>query len=1237
MIVKFTNLQRFSSRLPQVQWMLLSALLVTVGAFLIFVLVREDNRVHGTERDRLEVLKNVVADNLQDSLESTNRALEGVIKDHLSSATPSPTFDVSRRLRVLADTMKGIRIAMVLNSQGIITASNRPELIGWDFSQREYFKTVQGKPDKTTLYLSAPFVSLQNDLVVAVARMVPGTHGEFAGSVVATLDPEYFINLFRPILYAPDVWAFVDHSNGVKLMDFPERPDINGVNGINVNQPGSIFNRHLQSGHIDSILVDTMHVTGEQRLVTLKTIQPGTLAMDSALVIGVSRELTAIAQPLRRQTLIYGLLYLVLCVSACSVLYWSQKRRGQIEALDSERERERSDAHERMQLAQRMASFGNWTWDIATHTHTWSDEIFRIYGRDLALAPAEYPEVEQYFTPQSWAVLSAAVETALASGTPYAVDAEVVRSDGDCRWITVRGNVSCDADGKVVFLQGTVQDITEKKRLDLELEEHRHHLEDLVQSRTLALGAARDAAEAANRSKAEFLANMSHEIRSPLNAILGLAYLMEQAHLDHDTLDMVHKIRASGRSLLSISNDILDVSKIEAGHMVMEQAPFRLADVIDSLAASMGLAVGNKNIELVIQPLPAGIVMVRGDALRLGQVLTNLTSNAIKFTTAGRVELHTDLLSHNDEEIVLRFSVQDTGIGIAPALQDEVFSAFTQADSSTTRRFGGTGLGLTISRQLVHLMGGEIGLTSTLGQGSEFWFTVPLQHIVSVDFSSPDMVRVEALIADDSDVALQAVSSIAKGLGWEVQALTSGDAVLEQVLQRKGVKLPHVVVLDWKMPGLDGLATARAIRDSLPPDQCPIVIMSTAFSLTTLASQPGAELVDAILHKPVTSSALYNAVLEARHRRTVHVDLPRTLLQISNDGLAGVRVLVVDDSDINREVAQRILREQGAIVSLADDGQQALDWLVSHPLDVDLVLMDVQMPVMDGIEATRQLRRMPQFNELPIVALTAGAFKSQQDAAQAAGMSEFISKPFDVPHMIALIQRLRRRSGISNVLVHPTRSDIPADETEYKTSSDGQMIDISQGLQIWKDMPSYRAYLRRFVVGYGRAVDVMNASLAVNDVLGAAALAHKLSGVAANLALPDAHRLAGEAERVLSNGYDATEALARLGNCLVRTVAAIAQFVAPADQTDHSVLAESPRGNAAPLSPPTLKALLVDLLVALNTDNPDPAVILLASLASQVTPLELTRVRDRVQSFDFRGAEAATRTLASAYGISFEE
>ena len=663
------------------------------------------------------------------------------------------------------------------------------------------------------------------------------------------------------------------------------------------------------------------------------------------------------------------------------------------------------------------------------------------------------------------------------------------------------------------------------------------HLDQVLQEKNSELESARLAADKANLAKSDFLSSMSHEIRSPLNAILGLAYLLEQANLDLDAHNMVRKIRASGRMLLSLISAILDVSKIEAGQMMIERAPFRLADVIDNLSVVLGVAVGDKDLKLCIHPPPPEVFALIGDALRLEQVLLNLSINAIKFTSEGEVELRTEVLQHTHEEIVLKFTVRDTGIGIAPALQAGVFAAFTQADSSTTRRFGGTGLGLTICRQLVHLMGGEIGLTSTLGVGSEFWFTLPLKQVADGDAAAASGSSVEALIADGSEAGLRYVSALAQVLGWRVNAVSSGEAVLGQILERKGARLPDVVVLDWKMPGLDGLATVRAIREGLSQEECPLIIMTTAHSLTSLARHSGVELVDAFLEKPVTASGLYNAMGEAKRKQAAIAGISFAMHQSAGQGLLGIRVLVVDDSEINCEVARRILHGQGAIVSLAADGQLALDWLVAHPHDVDLVLMDVQMPVMDGIEATRQLRAMPAFAELPIVALTAGAFKSQQDAAHAAGMTHFISKPFDVPSTIALIRRLCRSQALG-------AQATPAPPPVAQALGD-LVMDVAKGLEIWMDMPSYLDYLHRFVTVYQDAVAVMQASLARGDRPGAAMLAHKLAGVAANMALPETRRLAADAERVLRADSDPSAALADLALAMVSAMAAIECF-APA-------------------------------------------------------------------------------------------
>ena len=387
-------------RRNRLEWLQLVVGLALVGAFFVFLLAREDERIQTSERSRLTVLKNVMADNIQKNLAAANRALEGVIKDYLGGPVINSQTEVSRRLRVLADTMQGIRGTLVLDDKGIVLAANSAEMVGQDFSQRDYFKTVRDHPGKSTLYLSAPFQSLQNDLVVTLARMVPGPQGEFAGLVLATLDPAYFTSLFQTIVYAPDVWVFVDHGDGIRLINFPEKA---GLHDQDITQPNSFFSRHLHSGETDSLLTGKVFATGEQRLMAMRTIQPADLAMDKALVIGVSRNLVAMAQPLRHLMLIDGLFYAVLTVLGCSAVLGAQRRRSQKEAWDADRARERAQANECLKAAQRQANLGNWVWDIASNTHTWSEEIYRIYGRDPALPPAIYPEVQQYFTPSSWA------------------------------------------------------------------------------------------------------------------------------------------------------------------------------------------------------------------------------------------------------------------------------------------------------------------------------------------------------------------------------------------------------------------------------------------------------------------------------------------------------------------------------------------------------------------------------------------------------------------------------------------------------------------------------------------------------------------------------------------------------------------------------------------------------------------------------------------------------------------
>src|SRR5450830_28045 len=1112
-----------------IEWLFLLLGLLLVAAALAYAHLAETARHSAAERERLSVLTSLLAKNIEVDLAATNLVLDGVIRDYLVAGAAEDTGQaLPRRLAAVVDAMPGVRAMLVTDAKGKPLATNIAELAEQDFSHRGYFQTARDAPDARMLYISAPFHSFKGDLVITASRMVQDKQGRFAGVVVATLDPEYFTAKFRTAMYAPDVWAVLLHGDGQQFLNYPART----ADGGNVDVPGSFLRRFRDSGYQAGVLSD-VQIAGTSaaapRIMAMATIAPPALHMDRAIIIGLSREEAAIAAPLRRQALAYVLCFAVLALAGASLLFWSQRRRRQQAAWHAEQEMERQS----MQAVS----------DSETRFRTLIEDapvaiaILR-HGRFIYSNP-RYRRLHGYsfeddLNGRPWsAMISAQSQAALATNealieadSPSEQVFEAIGLDKQGLPVPVFKTTTRvmlkDGPATLIF----AQDISVQKQAEE------------------AMSLARDAAEAANRSKAEFLANMSHEIRSPLNAILGMAWLLERGSLDGEGLVMTRKIRAAGQSLLGIINDVLDVSKIEAGHMKIEQAPFRLAEVIEKIAASMGVAAHDKPIQVRIGPLPDGVDLVLGDALRLEQVLVNLTSNAIKFTAQGMVELLSALESRDGNAALLRFSVRDTGIGIAPEAQETIFSAFAQADTSTTRRFGGTGLGLTICRQLARLMGGSLRLQSRLGQGSEFSFTVPLQLLPASTVSSPDMQALHALLADANTDTREAVAAVAQGLGWRVHAVSDGRAALDYALACADDARPGVVLLAARMPELDGEATARALREYLPPQDCPVVILAAGGVPATRPARrhtDPADPADAILNEPVTASSLYNATMEARQQRVRAAGLDASLVPLEEHQLAGVRVLVVDDSEINRDVVKHILCDQGAVPSFACDGRQALDWLLAHPADVDIVLMDVQMPVMDGLQATRALRQLAQFQDLPVVALTAGAFQAQRTAALEAGVNHFISKPFDVPQTIALIARAHRRHAQGLPALAPVVAEATMPVPPCGAAS---VFDLAQGMALWLDETPYRQHLSRFGSNYRNAVGAMRALLAANARDDAAALAHKLAGEAGSLAMPATLQAAQQAEQLLHAGDDASAALDTLEQALAHAIEAAAAFTA---------------------------------------------------------------------------------------------
>ncbi len=794
-------------------------------------------------------------------------------------------------------------------------------------------------------------------------------------------------------------------------------------------------------------------------------------------------------------------------------------------------------------------------------------------------------------------------ETVISRCGRVSRDTSMVFSDGQTHDALYSVTGFPNPDGSPGGLVGLIVDITPLKEAEREARN------------------ARAAAEAAAAAKADFLANMSHEIRTPMNAIMGMTHLALQTPLSPRQKNYLEKVDAAAQGLLRIINDILDFSKLEAGMMRTESIEFSLDEVMRQLADMAILRAREKGLELLFDVAPDVPRTLVGDPLRLGQVLLNLVGNALKFTEVGEVSVAVRLESGPEEAPMLRFEVADTGIGMTEAEVGRLFGAFSQADTSTTRRYGGTGLGLSICKRIVELMGGGIGVESVPGSGSRFRFTIRfgLAGGAASPASPPPPDGLRVLVVDDNASARELFAQMLGAMSLDCAVVGSGPEALAELRRADDAGRPYgLLVADWQMPGMDGVETVRRLRAEAAIAATPAIVMTTAYDREELAEALGNLTVGAVLPKPVTPSALFDAIAEALHADgRAGAAVKAGAGPDAGHDLAGLRVLLVEDNAVNQELAVELMSAVGISATVAGNGAEALALAASR--EFDAIVMDCHMPVMDGFEATRRLRADPRHRGLPIIAMTAGALAGDRERCLAVGMSDYLSKP------VAARELYAKLAGVTGRRMPPGHKAAGgldhAGERVLDPSAALERLDGNGAL--------YRRLLERFRQEQPAAIERLRADLEGGDDEASGRTVHTLKGLAGNIGAARLARRSRALEEALSAGGDRAAQWQSLAACFADTLVAIDGELASVAAPDQP--AETGKQDLGRSLADLHALLLADDASAVRCLEP-----LLPLLDARLAPGEADRLARMIKAYDFGGASSMLRQLAGRLAVHID-